>query len=76
MNTITVKMKKSEKEKLSRIALRYGLALPELARRVLEEIREEFELESITDYKNPKKLLKDIDEAMRDYKKGVFKTKL
>jgi len=76
MTTINIKIKESEKEKLSRIALRYGLSLSELARRVLEEVREEFELESINDYKNPKEVLKDIDRALLDYKKGIFETKL
>jgi len=76
MNTITIKVKKSEKEKLSRLAMRYGLSLPELAKRVLEGVREEFELESISGYKNPKEVLKDIDEALSDYKKDVFETNL
>ena len=76
MTTINIKIKESEKAKLSRIALRYGLSLSELARRVLEEVREEFELESINDYKNPKEVLKDIDRALLDYKKGIFETKL
>ena len=76
MNSINIKFKKSEKEKLSRLAMRYGLSLPELAKRVLQEVREEFELESVHDYKNPKEILKDIDGALSDYKKGIFKTKL
>jgi hypothetical protein len=76
MNTLTLKIKKSEQDRLNRIAMRYGLSLPELAKRVLEEVREEFELESVNDYKNSKEVLKDIDEAPLEYKKGIFETKL
>ncbi|MEK7663940.1 MAG: hypothetical protein AAB340_00620 [Patescibacteria group bacterium] len=76
MNTINVKLKKSEKERLNKIAMRYGLSLPELARRILNEVREEFELESLEDYENSTELKKDVEKAVRDYKKGKFLTNL
>ena len=76
MNTITVKVKNSEKERLSAIAMRYGLTLPELAKKVLSEVREQFELESLNDYENPAEIRKALKSALSDYKKGRFLTKL
>ena len=76
MNTITIKVKNLEKERLSAIAMRYGLTLSELAKKVLIEIREQFELESLNDYENPAEIKKDLKSALNDYKKGRFLTKL
>ena len=76
MNTINIKLKKSEKEKLDRIAMRYSLALPELARRILNGVREELELEYFEDYENSDELKKSLKNALRDYKRGDILTKL
>ena len=76
MDTINLQFTKSEKERLSKIAMRYGLTLPELAKKVLNEIREQFELESIKDYENPAQIKKSLKNALSDYKKGNFATKL
>ena len=76
MNTITIKVKKSEKKRLNQIAMRYGLSLPELAKKVLLELREQFKLESFADYKNPRQLKNDVENALREYKQGKFITKL
>ncbi len=76
MNTITVKIKKSEQDRLNRIALRYGLSLPDLATKVLVQIREQFELESLNDYDNPAEIKKALKGALNDYKKGYSVTKL
>ena len=76
MNTINVKLNSSEKQRLSAIAMRYGLTLPDLARKVLQEVKEQFELESLEEYENPDKIKKSIKTALQDYKKGKFLTKL
>ncbi len=76
MNTITVKIKKSEQDRLNNIALRYGLSLPDLATKVLAQVREQFELESLNDYDNPAEIKKALKSALNDYKKGYSVTKL
>ncbi len=76
MNTINIKLNNSEKQRLSAIAMRYGLTLPDLAKKVLQEVKEQFELESIEEYENPGKVKKTIKTALLDYKKGKFLTKL
>lgn len=76
MNTITIKVTKLEREKLNRIALRYGLSLQELAKKVLEEVREEIEVESLNDYKNPTGVKRAFQKALKEYGRGEFLTKL
>lgn len=76
MNTITIKVTKSEREKLSRIALRYGLSLQELAKKALEEVSEEFGIESLSDYKNPAGVKRTFQKALKEYSRGEFLTKL
>lgn len=76
MNTINIKLNNSEKQRLSAIAMRYGLTLPDLAKKVLQEVKEQFELESLSEYENPNKVKKAIKTALQDYKKGKFLTKL
>lgn len=76
MNTINIKLNNSEKQRLSAIAMRYGLTLPELTKKILQQIREQFKTESLDEYKNPEKVAKAIKTALGDYKKGKFLTKL
>jgi len=76
MTTINIKLNNSEKQRLSAIAMRYGLTLPDLAKKVLQEVREQFELESLDHYENPEKIRKTIKRGISDYKKGKFFTKL
>ncbi len=72
MTTINIKLNNSEKQRLSAIAMRYGLTLPDLAKKVLEELKGQFELESIHEYENPSKVAKAVKIALQDYKKGKF----
>ncbi len=76
MTSINIKLNNSEKQRLSAIAMRYGLTLPDLAKKVLQEVKEQFELESLDEYENPNKVSKAIKTALREYKKGKFLTKL
>ena len=44
--TLTIKLNQTEMKRLSRLALRYGLSLPEFTRKVLVELEEAFPHES------------------------------
>ncbi|MBI2452706.1 MAG: ribbon-helix-helix protein, CopG family [Parcubacteria group bacterium] len=74
--TITVTLPKKEKERLERLALRYGLSLTEFSRRLLEEISSQIPEESFRDYKNPKELRASFERAIRDWRAGRVRTKL
>ncbi len=69
-NTITVKLNKKEKKRLSRIALYYGLSLSELFRKVMSELENTFPTESLEDYDNPKAVKASLKRALKDLKAG------
>jgi len=73
---LTVKLSQSELKRLTRLALRYGLSLSELARRVLLELDETFPNESFADYKNEDSLKASFDRALSDWHSGSVQTKL
>ena len=50
--TLTIKLNQTEMKRLSRLALRYGLSLPEFTRKVLVELEEAFPHESFEDYED------------------------
>lgn len=75
-STITIALPKEKKVKLERLALRYGLSLPELSRRVLEELAAEMPTESLKDYKHPKRIRASLTRALRDWKTGNVISKL
>lgn len=75
-NGITITLPKKDKERLSRLALRYGMSLPEFSRRVLEELTSEIPEESFEDYENPKELRASFARALRDWKKGRVNSRL
>lgn len=68
--TIAVALPKEKKAKLERLALRYGLSLPEFSRRVLEELAAEIPTESLSGYKHPKRIKASLARALRDWKAG------
>ena len=77
MNSIiSIPLPRNEKERLSRLALRYGLSLPELSRRVLEQLAAEIPEESFGDYENPKGLRASFNRALRDWQAGRVRTRL
>jgi hypothetical protein len=67
---LTIKLNQTEMKRLSRLALRYGLSLPELARRVLLELDETFPNESFADYKNDDSLKESFQRALSDWQSG------
>ncbi len=79
MNTsaiIAVRLPREEKKRLGRLALRYGLSLPEFSRRVLTELAAEIPEESLKDYENPRKLSASYQRALRDWKTGRVRTRI
>lgn len=74
--SITIPLSQEEKEKLSRLALRYGFSLPEFSQRILKELASEFPQDSFENYKNPKTLQSSFARALRDYHAGRVRAKL
>jgi len=70
MGSVTITLSKREEERLTRLALRYGLSLTEFSRRVLEEVSSEIPEESLADYENPKALKNSLTRALRDWHAG------
>jgi hypothetical protein len=75
-STVTVKLPKKEAERLTKIALNYGLSLPEFSRYVLENISTGIPEESFNNYKNPKKMRESFSRALKDYETGKVHTRL
>ena len=73
---LTIKLNQTEMKRLSRLALRYGLSLPELARRVLLELDETFPHESFADYKNGDDLKASFESALVDWRSGRIQSRL
>ena len=74
--TLTVVLTKNKKEELERLALHYGLSLPELSRRILEEVSSNFPEESLRDYIDPKELKRSLKRALRDWNAGRIHARL
>ena len=74
--TIIIPINKQDKERLSRLAIRYGFSLPEFSRLVLKELASEIPAESFNDYASPKSLRSSFNRALRDYRTGKIHTKL
>ena len=70
MTSITIALPKQEKNRLARIAARYGLSLSQLSRFVLEELSEAVPMESLYEYENPIALKQSIRRGLRDCKAG------
>lgn len=73
---LTISFSKKERERLGRLALRYGLSLPEFSRRILTELNSEIAEESFDDYENPKELRASFGRALRDWRTGRVHTAL
>lgn len=73
---VTIKLPKMEKERLARIALRYGFSLPEFSRHILGELSAHFPEESFADYDRPKALQASLNRALRDWHHGRVRTNI
>lgn len=67
---ITINLKNREKERLSRIALFYGLSLPELFHKLILELEHTLPTERLEDYDNPRAVKASLNRAMKDLKAG------
>jgi hypothetical protein len=74
--TLTIKLNQTEMKRLSRLALRYGLSLPEFTRKVLVELEEAFPHESFEDYQNAGALKDSFERALSDWRSGRVQTRL
>ena len=74
--SISIALPRDEKERLSRLALRYGLSLPEFSLRILQEVASEIPEESINEYEHPARLKASFKRALRDWKVGRVHTRL
>ena len=75
-STVTIKLPKQERERLGRLALRYGFSLPEFSRRILEELAAAFPEDSFENYRNPKALKSSFRRALRDWQRGHLSARL
>lgn len=76
ISTVIVKLPKQEKDRLEQLALRYGLSLPELSRRVLTEISSEIPEESFEEYERPRALAASLKRALKDWQRGHIHAQL
>lgn len=67
MAPLAINLAKHDQERLTRLALRYGLSLPELSRRILTEVISDFPAESFSDYESPKALKASYRRALHDW---------
>lgn len=74
--SLTVTLPKKKRNELERLAVRYGLSLPEFFRRVLKELASEFPKESFTEYENPRALKRSLGRALRDWAGGRTRSRL
>ncbi len=76
MTTLNIPLAKGTKERLTRIAIRYGLSLRDFSRHVLEEVTEDIPEEKLSDYAQPKRLEASLRRALRDWRAGRVRRKL
>ena len=74
--TLTIKLNQTEMKRLRRVALRYGLSLPEFTRKVLVELEEAFPHESFEDYEDAGALKDSFERALGDWRSGRVQTRL
>jgi hypothetical protein len=74
--TLTIKLNQSEMKRLSRLALRYGLSLPEFTRTVLVELEETLPEDSFENYDNAEQLRASFDRALSEWRSGRVQTRL
>lgn len=70
MSKLTIPLPKKDEERLSRLAIRYGLSLPMLAARILVGVTQEIPFESLDEYDNPQGIKRSLARALKDWKSG------
>jgi len=74
--TITVTLPKPTKERLHRLALRYGLSMAEFSQHVLEELSSAIPEESFEEYRNPRGLRLSLKRGLIDWQAGRVRARL
>jgi hypothetical protein len=74
--TLTIKLNQSEMKRLSKLAIRYGLSLPEFTRKVLAELADAFPEDSFADYENAEDLKASFGRALADWRSGRVQNRL
>jgi hypothetical protein len=74
--TLTIKLNQSQMKRLSKLALRYGLSLPEFSRTVLIELEESFPADSFAEYDHSEELKASFERGMNDWRTGGVVSKL
>lgn len=73
---ISVTLPREDRERLTRLALSYGLSLKDFSRRILQGISSDIGAESFADYTNPRALKASFRHALRDWRTGRIRTRL
>lgn len=76
MTRLTIPLPKKDKDRLTRLAVRYGFSLPEFTAVILTQLPDEIPTESFDDYDNPHELKTSFVRALKDWKAGRFSQKL
>ncbi len=69
-STLTIQLPRQEEERLSRLAVRYGLSVPEIARKILESVSLEFPEDAFDEYVNPEETRISFFRALDDWRAG------
>lgn len=76
MNTLSIPLPQKEKKRLSRLAMQYGLSLPEFSRHILTGLTSDIPEESFDDHDNPEELRASFRRAVLDWRAGRIRTRL
>ena len=74
--SLTIPVSKKEQERLTRLALSYGLSLSEFSKRILSELASEIPEESFDDYEHPEALRASLRRALSDWRARRVSTTL
>ena len=75
-SALRVPLSRRTHDRLHRVALRYGLSLPELSHRILDAVASEIPEEHIEGYERPRALRTSLRRALRDLHAGRISTTL
>ncbi|MEK7146801.1 MAG: hypothetical protein AAB772_00935 [Patescibacteria group bacterium] len=76
MSKVLIELKNKDEEKLSRLAIRYGISIEEFINKLIKELSSEIPEESLSEYKNPKKIKNSLKRSLSEYQRGRYFTAL
>ena len=74
--TLNIPLSKKDQERLSGLALSYGLSLREFSKSILTQLLSKIPEESFDDYEKPQELKTSFQRALRDWRSGRVHTRL